>query len=444
MPHVRSLRLITFLAELNKLELWGADIGNAYLESETIEKNYIVAGPEFGDRQGKILVIRKALYGLRSSGLCFRLKFAETLRDMGFVPSKADGDVWMRRSGDLYEYVATYVDDLCLVLRDCKAFCDELKEKYNYKLKGDGPITYHLGCNYERDPDGTLKVGPKKYIEKMLESFERMYGEQPKEYSTPLEKGDHPELDTSELCDAKGITDYMHMTGSLQWLISLGRFDVFTATMSMSRYRTAPRLGHLERLKRIYGYVKKMRHGYIRIRTGEPDYSGLPNQDFDWAATAYGEVQELLPDDAPPPLGKRVVLTRYLDATPYHDVVAGRAVTALLHFINQTSFDWYSKRQATVKSATFGSEFVAARTGIDHIVDIRTTLRYLGVPIKGKTYMFGDNESVVKNASVPHSELKKRQMALSYHKTREAIASGMVAFYHIPGKLNPADILSKH
>ena len=143
-------------------------------------------------------------------------------------------------------------------------------------------------------------------------------------------------------------------------------------------------------------------------------------------------------------MGKRVVLTTYVDANLYHDVVTGRAVTALLHFINQTPFDWYSKRQATVESATFGSEFVAARTGIDHIVDIRTSLRYLGVPIKGKTYMFGDNKSVVKNASVPHSELKKRHMALSYHKTREAIASGMVAFYHIPGKLNPADILSKH
>ena len=94
------MRLITFLAELNKLELWGADIGNANLESETTEKNYIVAGTEFGDRQGKILVIGKALYGLRSSGLCFRLKFAETLRDIGFEPSKADGDVWMRQSGD--------------------------------------------------------------------------------------------------------------------------------------------------------------------------------------------------------------------------------------------------------------------------------------------------------------------------------------------------------
>ena len=81
-----------------------------------------------------------------------------------------------------------------------------------------------------------------------------------------------------------------------------------------------------------------MSHSYIRIRTGEPDYSGSPNQDFDWAAAVYGEVQELLPDDAPPPLGKRVVLTTYVDANLYHDVVTGRAVMALLHFIKINTF----------------------------------------------------------------------------------------------------------
>ena len=77
-------------------------------------------------------------------------------------------------------------------------------------------------------------------------------------------------------------------------------------------------------------------------------------------------------------------------------------------------------------------------------MDNRNHLRYMGVPVKGKTYMFGDNKSVVTNSTVPHSELKKRHVALSYHKTREAIAAGIVKFHHIAGALNPADLLSKH
>ena len=66
---IRSLRLAIFLAKLNNLEVWGADIGNAYLEAKTKEKLYIVAGPEFEELEGHILVIYKALYGLKSSGL---------------------------------------------------------------------------------------------------------------------------------------------------------------------------------------------------------------------------------------------------------------------------------------------------------------------------------------------------------------------------------------
>ena len=71
-------------------------------------------------------------------------------------------------------------------------------------------------------------------------------------------------------------------------------------------------------------------------------------------------------------------------------------------------------------------------------------LQYLGVPIEDQSYMFGDNEAVVKSGSIPHSQLSKRHHALAYHFTREAVASGMVVFMHIPGEHNVADILSKH
>jgi hypothetical protein len=76
---LRSLRIVIFLAELNNLKLWGADIGNAYLEAKTKEKVFVVAGPEFADLEGHILVINKALYGLRSSGLRWHERFADTL-----------------------------------------------------------------------------------------------------------------------------------------------------------------------------------------------------------------------------------------------------------------------------------------------------------------------------------------------------------------------------
>ena len=77
-------------------------------------------------------------------------------------------------------------------------------------------------------------------------------------------------------------------------------------------------------------------------------------------------------------------------------------------------------------------------------MDIRLYLRYLGVRVREVSFMFGDNEAVVKTASVPQSKLNKRHLALSYHKTREAIAAGFLFFYHVNSKSNAADILSKH
>jgi len=213
--------------------------------------------------------------------------------------------------------------------------------------------------------------------------------------------------------------------------------------MTMSRFRVDPREGHLSRLQRIYGYVRFTKDCGIRYRTQEPDYSALPPQIFSWARSVYGNVKELLPPDAPTPKGKQVVLTSYVDANLLHDMITGRSVTAVLHFINKTPFDWFCKRQATVETSTYGSEFTAARIAVDQIIENRIMLRYLGVPVKDKSFLFGDNESVVTSSTLPHSVLSKRHNALSYHSVREAIAAKIIAFYYKKGKDNPADILSK-
>ena len=133
-----------------------------------------------------------------------------------------------------------------------------------------------------------------------------------------------------------------------------------------------------------------------------------------------------------------------MDANLHHDLATGKAVTAALHFLNQTPIDAYTKRQSTVETATYGSEFVVARTAVDQIIDIRTTLRYLGVPIRDKSYMFGDNRSVVTSSTIPNSTISKRHHLASYHRVGEAIAAKYISFHWKDGKSNHADILSKH
>jgi hypothetical protein len=125
-------------------------------------------------------------------------------------------------------------------------------------------------------------------------------------------------------------------------------------------------------------------------------------------------------------------------------MVTGRSVIAILHFLNQTLMDWYLKKQATVKTATFGSEFISVRTTIDQIVDLQTTLHHLGIPIREKSYVFGDNKTVIDASSTSHAKLHKRHNALSFHHVQEAVASKYVTIFHLGGEYNPADSLSKH
>jgi hypothetical protein len=137
--------------------------------------------------------------------------------------------------------------------------------------------------DFTRDEDNTLCISLTKYIDKLVKNYEKLVGMKPStSVTSPLEKGFNPELDTSELCTTEQITQYQSMIGTLQWIVTIGRFDINTAVMTMSVFHIAPRVGHLSRLKRIYGYLLKMKHASIRVRTEEPDFSDLPDHVHDW------------------------------------------------------------------------------------------------------------------------------------------------------------------
>ena len=71
-------------------------------------------------------------------------------------------------------------------------------------------------------------------------------------------------------------------------------------------------------------------------------------------------------------------------------------------------------------------------------------MRYFGVPVYEKSYLFGDNKSVIISSIILHSSLIKRHNTLAYHRVREPVASGFLKFIKIDGVKNPADILNKH
>ena len=115
-----SICIALTIAALNELSVMACDIQNAYLTADFREKIWMHAGPEFGSESGSIMIVKKVLYGLKGSGVAFRAHLAETLHDIGFIPTHADPDVWRRLAVkpdgfEYYEYILCYVDDLLAI-----------------------------------------------------------------------------------------------------------------------------------------------------------------------------------------------------------------------------------------------------------------------------------------------------------------------------------------
>ena len=433
------IRLTFIVATLMLLKVVAADIGSAYIQAFTKELIYAIAGPEFGKHAGLILIVERALYGLKTSGAEWHCKLADNLRSMGFRLSKADTDLWMRDRGDYYEFVAVLVDDLLVFAREPDKVIEPLRKVFLYELKGLGTPEYYSGADVKYDEEcGKWEMSSHTYVKNICGKIEKLLEINLKNYGSPMECGDHPELDETDILDNEQIPVYQMLIGCAQWAITLGRFDIQYATMILSRYSIQPREGHLKRVLRIFGYLKHHLKARILIDLDEPNYDGVDFLDHDWTET-YPDAAEDIPDDMPKPVTRPVSITVYVDASHGSDLVTRRSVTGILLCVNKTPVKWYSKRQNTVESSTYGSELVASRIAIEMILEFRYKLRMMGIAINGPAVMFVDNEAVVKNTTLPSSTLKKKHNAIAYHKCREAVASNIVKVAKIISSENKAD-----
>ena len=124
--------------------------------------------------------------------------------------------------------------------------------------------------------------------------------------------------------------------------------------------------------------------------------------------------------------------------------MTSRSVIGILYFVNKTPIDWYSKKQSTIKIATYSSEYSSARTYAEQILSLKNTLYNLGIPIKTKSFIFEDNRSVVDSSITPHAKIHKRHIALFFYHVKDVITAKIIGYYFISRKINSADILSKH
>ena len=461
-----SVRIAFTIAAMNDLDIMACDIGNAYLNAPCREKIWCVAGREFGSDCGKVLKVTRALYGLKSSGASWRAMFATTLTDLGYESSKADPDVWMKAktkpNGDeYYSYVLVYVDDVLHLDFEPQLFMKQLEEQYRLKDGAEVPKRY-LGANIDKVQlqDGTIawSMSSYEYVKSAINNLEQQlerdkapplktYGKRSGERPFPVQY--RPEIDTTPELGDELANRYLQLIGVLRWAIELGRIDILTEVSVLSQHQCSPREGHLDALYRIFWYlknaIKKKVHGRIVFDGSVPYIDEAlfnPSPPETWS-DFYPDAEEQLPPNMPEPRGNKAKLGCYVDADHAGNLMTRRSHSGIFLYMNNTPVIWFSKRQNTVETSSFGSEFVALRIATELIEALRYKLRMFGVPIDGPTDVFCDNKSVVTNASIPESVLSKKHTSICYHRVREAQAAGTQRVGWIQGEYNKADIATK-
>jgi hypothetical protein len=445
-----TVRICFLLAKLNGLDICAGNIGNAYLYGKTKEKVYIIAGTEFGEKLlGKKLLIDKALYGLKSSSARFHEHLSVKLLSMGYKPSKADYDLWIKPMGDHYEYIARYVDDVITFSKDTMLVIQELKR--TYIMKGVGKPQYYLGGDVvglgpEWEKEGISEAfSADTYIHQALPKLAKSCGLQEfRKFYILFDPEYHPEMDKTDLLPDDEISIYKSLLGSANWIITLGRFDIAYATNTLSRYSMAPRSGHMKAMHRVFGYLRNKPKGQLLIDVGVPQVRETIGTTvmLDWTEF-YPDAVENIPRDRPEPNEKLCTITCYVDADHARDMVTRKSVSGILLLLNSTPVSWQSKRQKMVETTTYGSEMVASRIAVEMIISMRYFLYMLGINLEPASVLVGDNMAVVLNTTIPSSALKKKHQACNYHKIRESIAAGFIRYGHIKSEENVADLLTK-
>ena len=132
-----------------------------------------------------------------------------------------------------------------------------------------------------------------------------------------------------------------------------------------------------------------------------------------------------------------------MDSDHAGDSITRRSRTSFIVYLNNAPIYWTSKKQGSIETSSFGSEFIAMKNCCEYLRGLRYKLRMMDIPCDFPSYIFGDNTSVLVNSSKPFSMLKKKSSSIAYHFVREGVAKNEWRVTYINTNLNIADLLTK-
>jgi hypothetical protein len=421
------IRTICSIAAQERLTLYQFDIKGAFLMAPCKEDIYLNLPGRYRLPRGKVLKLRKYIYGLRQSAAQWHRLFATWLKDYGFENIDTDGVTWVKngvkKDGQPSKLMLTvHVDDGLAACNDpdtYQEFLDALRKDFD--LSDSGELTWLLGCKVEQRP-GRVRLHQEKYCNDVLKRFQHS---DCKPISTPCEPNMHltdadcPKLEDR---DPEVVRNYQMLIGALMYLTCFTRGDCSFAVNQCARFMSNPGPSHVAAARRILRYLAGTRSLGLTYSSDSRD-DGL---------TSVG----------------KLTLPNQLTASADADHAGGkdrRSISGWAVMLNGAMVTWSSKRQPVTAISSTESEFYAVSQCALDCVYLRRVMELMGYAQSQPTWIAQDNAACIYLAKGAGMYNRAKHIDTRIYRIRE-LASGdhpEVDVYKIAGELQPADIFTK-
>ena len=397
-----TLRILFALSVQWHMDITHLDVITAFLNGH-LKENICMSIPigfKCSDK-GKVLKLKKAIYGLKQSSLMWYERVRDCLCKLGFKISSHEQCLFTKMNDNVKIIVAVYVDDF-LIFSTCKTETENLKTvlKSQFRIKDLGCVKRYLGMRVTIDKKcNTIKIDQQQYIEQLLFKF-KMFNCKP--IDTPIEC--KLNLEKTEKC----VTDipYQRLIGSLMYLAVMSRPDIAYSISYLSQFNNCHNETHFNHAKRVLKYLQKTKHYCLKYSKDNLELKGFV--DADWAS----------------------------------DTLDRKSYTGFCFTMCGSVISWQSRKQKTVSLSSTEAEYVALSEATREAI----YLRNLMYEITGKLCVITlhcDNQSALKLAVNNQSLNRTKHIDVRHHYVKDAIKNNLIKVKYISTQEMPADLLTK-
>jgi len=378
------------------------DVDTAFLYGNLDEEIY----SEGLSTNGKVLKLKKSLYGLKQASRNWNSTIDNYLKSNGFKRSMVDNCLYSRVNGDSFELILVYVDDLLIVASNLNRINDiKIIMKERFRMKDLGELSMFVGMEIDiKREQQKILITQNRYAERILKEFNMS---ESKVSTTPMESNsklkDAASVNENELFDC----EYRKLVGSLLYLSTHTRPDIAEAVGCLSRNLERPTKEHWDAGMKVLRYLK-----------GTINY-GINFQ------------------------GKNMKLEGYSDAS-WASTPDMKSISGYVFMFNNAPISWRSKKQTVVALSSTESEYVALAECIKEAIWLKKLFIELDImKVNEPVLIFEDNQSCIKISKNDSNHGRMKHVNIKYHFIREQVESGEVKIQYCKTENMKADMFTK-